>query len=453
MSDLTAGSSAVRGLQQNVLGAQYDAANIAAAAEETQLKLQQDRLKAQYAPEEAAIKLQQDQAALEKTKLDKLVTETNFKESKEAKEKLQALTGTEEFKKATPGDQIRMMASVEAQAGNADKLAAHMSAAETLDAKEIANKQKTLDQQSQLIGDVYGVLSAMPDSKVEETFSNLPEANRKALIAQVGEANWNRMSPTEKKEATKNLMLNAKGQMAKQLKEIELEKQKLLDASRERIAVINANARIAAKSMGGGDREMRDWNIYTKAQETIEKSGQKTLDGLNAKVDAAQAKLDKAVFFKSDETADYNRAVKARDDFKRSQLQKELNLAVTAPNFPGKQTIIDNLKKEMELFGGPEEEKPATTDKAAPAKDATSNKGEQSQEEQAMAWAKANPNDPRSKEILERLQGSTGTTTEQPKADTKKYIRSKGARGLWDYTESPRGMTKAQWEKLDKKKE
>lgn len=41
---------------------------------------------------------------------------------------------------------------------------------------------------------------------------------------------------------------------------------------------------------------------------------------------------------------------------------------------------------------------------------------------------------------------------EEPKEDTKKYIRSKSPRGNWVYEESPRGLTKAQYAEIDKKK-
>jgi hypothetical protein len=411
MSDVAAGSRAVEQLQENVAKAPYiqDLTKAAAerrlaedraAPEEVKLKLEQDRLKAQYAPQEAALKQEQEKQNIEAKRLSNLITDTNLKAGKESKEKLQELIKTPEWSKADDAERLRLAASVQFATGDVENGAKTLSASELYETRKVANRQKTLDQQSQLIGDVYGVLSAMPDSKVEETFSNLPEENRKALIAQVGEANWNKMSPTEKKEATKNLMLNAKGQMAKQLKEIELEKQKLVDTSRERIAVINANARIAAKSMGGGDREMRDWNIYTKAQETIERSGQKTLESLNAKVDSAQAKLDKAMFFKSDETAEYSRAVNARDEFKRNQLQKELNLAVTAPNFPGKQTIIDNLKKEMELFGGPpEEERPAVSTK----RDTTLTPKTSKPSVPSNKYTQDNPAKPTSKEEYDKL--------------------------------------------------
>ena len=174
--------------------------------------------------------------------------------------------------------------------------------------------------------------------------------NKKALISQIGEANWNKMTGAEKKEATKNLMLNAKGQMAKQMKEIELEKAQMLNESRERIARIREDGALARKMMGGTSQDMREWNIYELRQQAIEKSGQKTLDKLNEKVDTAQGKLDKAGFFNRSETQALERAIKERDAFQRKQIQQQLDLAVSAPKFPGKDIIIDNLKQQLELY-------------------------------------------------------------------------------------------------------
>jgi hypothetical protein len=47
MTDMAAGSSAVRQMQQNVMGAKYDEANLAAAADEIQQKSQQAKLETQ----------------------------------------------------------------------------------------------------------------------------------------------------------------------------------------------------------------------------------------------------------------------------------------------------------------------------------------------------------------------------------------------------------------------
>ena len=348
MTDVAAGSTAARTLQQNVYGAQYDQANIAAAAQENQLKVQQE------------------QANLEKTKLATLVAETGFKAGEESKQKLRALADTPEFKTASDAQKLRLSAAVQLQNGDTDNGIKSLTAAELYDSKEVANKQKALDQQAQVIGNAYGVIAAVPDDKVDEFVNRLPEENKKAIVSQIGEANWNKMSGAEKKEATKNLMLNAKGQMSKQLKEIELEKTEMLIRSRERIAQLREDGLLNRKLTGGTDREMRDWNLYNRAIESVEKSGKKTLETLDKNVEAAQSKLDRAWLFKGGETDEFNKAVKARDDFKRSQLKKEINLTSTAPDFPGKSAILENLNKELELFG-PEPKAEPKPEAAKPA--------------------------------------------------------------------------------------
>jgi hypothetical protein len=242
------------------------------------------------------------------------------------------------------------------------------------------------------------VIAALTDDKVDEFVGRLPEENKKALISQVGEANWNNMSGAEKKEATKNLMFNAKGQLSSQLKQIEIQKAEILAKSRENIERIRQDGLLNRKLTGGTDREMRDWNLYNKASENIDRSGKKTLEKLTEAVDAADAAQEKSkvgLLWNSSQPSekaaiDYKKAVEARDKFQREQIKKQLNLATTAPDFPGKQAVVDNLTKELELFPEPtapkasKEEKPeakpaakAETPAATPAKTgATSNKGQ-----------------------------------------------------------------------------
>lgn len=395
MTDAAAGSTAARTLQQNAYGAQYDEANIAAAAEQNQLKLQQDRIKTMYAPEEAKLKLEQDQLGNEKTRLANLVADTGFKASQESKQKLRELTETEEFKNADDAGKVRLWAMTEARvSGDPTKLASNLQAAEILDTKALANKQKQLDQNAQVIGNAYGVIAALPDDKIDEFVGRLPEENRKALINQIGETNWSNMTGAEKKEAAKNLMFNAKGQLSNQLKQIEIEKAEILAKSRERIEKIRQDGLLNRKLTGGTDREMRDWNLYNKASENIDKSGKKTLDKLNENVEAADAAQEKSkvgLLWNSSQPSekaaiDYRKAVEARDKFQREQIKKQINLATTAPDFPGKQAVVDNLMKELELFPeptAPKESKPEAGSKpaakaeptATPAKPgATSNK-------------------------------------------------------------------------------
>jgi hypothetical protein len=196
---------------------------------------------------------------------------------------------------------------------------------------------------------------------VQEFVDRLPEANKKALVSQIGEENWNKMSGAEKKEAAKNLMLNAKGQMATQLKAIEIEKARIAAVSRERIETIRQDGLLNRRMMGNDssiDKENRlAWTTYTKAVEGVEKSAKKPLEALDKKVSDAEAKLSKTWFFDAGEKAEYQKAVTERDTFKRNQIKKEITLTATAPDFPGKDSILDNLKKELELYGE-EETKP-----------------------------------------------------------------------------------------------
>jgi len=356
MTDAAAGGQAALQLQQSMAAAPYVQQQTDALAEETQLKLQQDRLKASYAPEALALQQKQDQQTLEKTRLSNLVTDTNFKSSEASKASLKVLSETVEFKNASDPEKLRMAAMLDAQSGNVENLKTNLAAAELLEVRQIAGRQKQLDQQAQEVGNAYGVIAALPDDKVQEFVDRLPEANKKALVSQIGEANWSNMTGAEKKEAAKNLMLNAKGQMATQLKNIEIEKAKVLAASRERIEVIRQNGMLNRRMVGGDTADNKEdrlaWTTYNRAIESVEKSAKKPLELLDKNVSDAEAKLDRTWFFDAAEKANYQKAVTDRDNFKRDQIKKEITLTATAPNFPGKDSILDNFKKELELYGG-----------------------------------------------------------------------------------------------------
>lgn len=321
-----------------------------AAGSDAALRLQQNMAAAPDVQQAQAMAVQQQQANLERTKLANLVASAGFESSKESKQKLQALSQDPKFKAADDATKLRMAAMVEAESGNVENLTKNLQSAELIEARDIANKQKQLDLHSQEIGKTLSILKSVPLEKLTETFNNLPAESQKALINEIGPANWARMEPKEKLAATEGLMYNAKGQLAIQLKALELEKANKLNDSRERIAEINAAARIQARIIGSSGQDMKEWNTYELRQQAIERSGQKTLDKLNEKVDAAQAKLDKTKFFSGAETQALERAIKERDAFQRKQIQQQLDLAVSAPKFPGKDIIIDNLKQQLELY-------------------------------------------------------------------------------------------------------
>jgi hypothetical protein len=365
MTDAAAGGQAALQLQQSMADAPYVQQQTDAAVEQTQLKLQQDRLKleqdrlkASYAPQALALQAQQDQQTLEKTRLSNLVTDTNFKSSEASKASLKVLSETVEFKNASDPEKLRMAAILDAESGNVENLKTNLTAAELLEARQIAGRQKQLDQQAQEVGNAYGVIAALADDRVQEFVDRLPEANKKALVSQIGEANWSNMTGAEKKEAAKNLMLNAKGQMATQLKNIEIEKAKVLAASRERIEVIRQNGMLNSRMVGSDSTETDSkedrlaWTAYNRAIESVAKSAKKPLELLDKNVSDAEARLDRTWFFDAAEKANYQKAVTERDNFKRDQIKKEITLTTTAPNFPGKDSILDNLKKELELYGG-----------------------------------------------------------------------------------------------------
>jgi len=419
MTDVAAGSTAARNLQQNIYGAQYDEANIAAAAEQNQLKLQQDRIKTMYAPEEAQLKLEQDKLGNEKIKLANLVADTNFKSSEDSKAKLKALAQTEEFQKADDAERLRLSAAVQFQNADIENGTKTLVASELYVAKDLANKQKVLDQNSQQMGNAFAVVDALKTPEQKETFFKEMETQQpeqyQNLIKQIGPSTFEKMTTEEKHGALKGLMFNAKGQLATQLKQIEAEKQILINESRERIARIREDGRLNVKLAGGGsDRDMRDWKLYNNAIESIDKSGRKTLDKLNEAVDAAdlaqtKSKVRSFMFDRTEPTEEaslvYRKAVEARDNFQRNQLKKQIDVTATAPDFPGKTTILENMNRELELYGpapkAAKEEKPEATKPAAkaeapattPAKpSATSNKppAKLTQEQNNAAITKAN---------------------------------------------------------------
>lgn len=360
-------------------------------------------------------KAEQVIANTQKAKLSNLVAESNFKASENSRTKLEELQKTPEFQAAIAeqdhGKALRMMGATQMLANDVEKGAATITAAESMDAKKIANQQKQLDLDAQEAGNAYAIISSIPEDKIEEFVSRFPEEKRQVLINKVGAENWAAMSGAEKKEATKNLMLNAKGQMATQVKQIELQKQELINQSRERIAMIRESAITSRRLAGGDDRDMRDWNIYQRAQENIERSGKKTLEKLDAEVeaaDAAQTKSKIGVFFDSskpsaDTEAAYIKAVTKRDEFRRSQVQKELNLALSAPDFPGKKSVVENLTTELELYGKPkpEEAKPTAKPEAKPT--VPTKPAQAGKDVPSNTYNESNPAKPTSKQEYDKL--------------------------------------------------
>jgi hypothetical protein len=349
-----------------------------AAGSNAALQLQQNMAAAPDVQQQQAMAVQQQQANLERTKLANLVSDTGIKADQESKQKLSALTQSPEFKAADDVKRLQMISSAQFELGKVEDGAKTLTASEMYQAKDLANKQKQLDINSQQIGNAYAVASALKSPEQINGFFKDLETQKpqeyKTLVDQIGAERFAKLTPEEKVEVTKNLMLNAKGQMAKQMKEIEVEKTILMNESKERIARIREDGALNRKMTGGTNDEMKSWNTYNIRQQAIEKSGQKTLENLDKAVDEAQSKLDKTSWFNpaGKEKEVLQRAIGKRDEFQRTQIQKEIDLATSAPDFPGKDTIITNLNKQLELYPAPSpvggKDKPTSTPAPAAAK-------------------------------------------------------------------------------------
>ena len=369
MTDVAAGSDAALKLQQNMA-----AAPNVQQVEANKMQEQQNLL-------------QQQELNLSKTKLANLVAETGFKTDQESKEKLRGYMQTPEAQKALKdGDYstiFKNSGAILMQNDKAEEGVKWITAGKNLDSKKIADKQASIAADMAEAETAIAVLDSLPKEKHALAIENLPENSKKAIVNLVGESNWNRFTPEEKIAATHEILTKSKSGKAKELKEVELEKARIYAETRERIAEMTNATRLQIKAMGndhiGSDRSMRDWNLYTKAQENIERTGKKTLEKLNDAVNKADAAMTASIPWYSsnpskEATTTYTKAIEARDNFKREQVKKEIKLATSAPNFAGKDIILENLEQELALYPKEviplkvEEDKPAPAAKPTAAK-------------------------------------------------------------------------------------
>jgi hypothetical protein len=331
MTDVAAGSTAARQMQQNVYGAQYDQANIAADAQKKQLDLQQE------------------QANIEKTKLSNLVTETGFKAGEESKVKLQQLAGSPEFKAADDAGKLRLAAAIQLQSGDIVNGAATYNSAIAQDVKKIANDAKTHAANDEAIGKAYAAISAVPDADVPAFFDRLPDANKKAAISQIGQENWDKYTGAQKKEVLKSLMLNTKGQIASQKQETELEKVRIQQEQANYRAELRRDEQRRNREDGSftAKENRLAWKDIEFAEERLDKANAKKSEDLDLAVEKATTKASKTWFFDKDETRDLTEAIKKRDAFKIDILNKKIKLAENGPEYPGKKDYIETYKTEL----------------------------------------------------------------------------------------------------------
>ena len=404
MTDVAAGSTAARNLQQNVYGAQYDEANIAADAEQKQLKLQQDRVKTMYAPEEAKLKLEQDQLNANKIKLANTVAETGFKASEDSKTRFKAIAETEDYQQADPVKRLQMMASSEMEAGRVEEGAKLLAGAEALDIKDVQSKLKQQESNALIIGNAYAAVKDATPEQFAELVSRFPEQQLKAIEAQI--PGWSKQTDTKLQKAQlEALMENTSGknlmstnQTRLQIAEINKAIQAAHDAAKVSIAT-------SKNTTGGSSEELKQYNAYNRATYRIDASFRKPLqeafDVFKKAVDEdnkgtygifswagggpSLAKQAEGTPEKQQELKS-TKAWKAWRDIKEESIREKMDTAEGLPEGKEKDRLFKLLKQQLESIQvdvpptaepkpAPKAETPAPADSAAKP-DATSNKNQ-----------------------------------------------------------------------------
>ena len=456
MTDVAAGSNAALQLQQNMAAApdvQQQQANIM---------------------QEQQLKLQQEQENVQKTRLGNLQSDTGIKADADIKNKVQALIKNKDYIESSPSDQVLKLASLYGEAGKTEDMAKLIKSSGDIATKEIANKQKTLDLHSQEVGNTFAVIDALKTPEQRETFFKEMQEKKpeqyKAMVDQIGPNTFAKMSSEEKQAALKGLMLNAKGQLLSQLKQQDLEKALEIQKLKNEQADRNNFTKLQARAMGLDD-ESKSFNSATAQIEKIEARAERSPER-KALVEAKNTadRKSAARFFSSsrNDSDEYIKAKNSLDEYDLKIAKEKLRIATSHKPYRGQDDDIESFKKEVQLFGGDvDTPAPATTDKPTGTTAPTSGAPAAEPSKTTETGTATSPlSMPQSKDQLvdgSYYQTAKGTlvwdkassTFIEPKVtkeDTTKYTRSKGVRGNWEYTRSTRGMTKAEYAELDKKK-
>ena len=342
------------------------------------------------AMQEQANTLQQQQENVEKTKLANLVSSTGIKTDADIRSKIQNLVKDDSYIKASPSEQTLKLAGVYGEAGKAEDSAKFMEASERIATRDLVNQSKKADIERQSIADASTVLETIPEAQVDERFNSLPEATRNLVIGRVGQGNWDKSTPKEKKAIVQSLFetANSKLQEQKILASVEIAKiraQAEVDKTRFRLA-----ASERAKTLGD-EKLVRIWGTVNTQLEKIQRDPATTKERqrLDEQVDTALTAATKSAFFSykpegsdtefysKDSFNKWQQATTKRDKFIQGQLLEERTLVESLPTEAG--SIKSNMLKKIDAqlstlqIEPPKAEKPTGT--PTPAKpDVTSSK-------------------------------------------------------------------------------
>lgn len=362
LADMTEGSTAARQLAQNVYGAQYDEANIAAVAQENQYKLQQQQILAANASETARLKLAQDKSKVEENKIDTAIKEADYKASEDSKTDLQKIVGTPEYIAGDAPTKLSLIAESEAKAGRPVQAQRAFAAAELarVRATQDALRQNEVDRN--LITNANSIFQATPETNVDAVFNNLPKATKDIILSKTGPENWNTFTPAQKKEVVGNLMINAHGALAVQLKEIQAASLKAVADAKAEYKANADKALAAARQTRNETTDVRsdlkvNNAVWSRVLTQVDKAGdnyktQAIGDKLRIKVEEAEVvyNQNKDNFFSGDKnkaTDAYVLALNNQFNHEKGIIQQQINIIKDAPFFTEK---ADMLKKYLDLL-------------------------------------------------------------------------------------------------------
>ena len=237
MSDVAVGSNAALQLQQNMA-----AAPNVQQVEANKMQEQQNTLQSQQ------IKIQQEQANVAKTNLANLVSDANIKASEKSKATLQNLYNTPEFQDAVNKQDnsaiLKMTQVALFKAGDTEKAFELTTEIDKAAATKLANqeKQNTLD--------AVEISKAHYNLEAGANLENLPKEQKDVLIKEVGQANWDKFTPEQRIDVTKNLMMITSKRLTNQLAVMQDEKLEQTGQNKIDVANIGANGRIRVKIIG-----------------------------------------------------------------------------------------------------------------------------------------------------------------------------------------------------------
>ena len=374
MSDVAAGSNAALQLQRNMAAAPD--------VQQTQANVMQEQ----------ANTLQQQQENVEKTKLANIVADTGIKTDADIRNKIQNLVKDDSYIKSSPSDQVLKMASLVGESGKPEDMAKLIEVSEKITARDLLNQSRKADIERQSIADASSVLETIPDAQVNDRFNSLPETTRNLVVGRVGQANWDKSSPKEKKAIVQNLFETANSKLQEQKIQASIQMAQIRAAADVQKTQLRLAASERAKTIGD-EKLVRIWGTVNTQLEKIQRDPATTKERqrLDEQVDTALTAATKSAFFsykpKGSDTEFYSKdsfnkwqqATIKRDKFIQGQLLEERTLVESLPTEAG--SIKSNMLKKIDAqlstlqVEPPKEEKPAGTPTPTPAKpDVTSSK-------------------------------------------------------------------------------